>query len=156
MLKSGLIVGVVAFILSIGAALVTPLCVPCLALLFGLVAGYLTGLFDKPANNGAAAKAGALAGVIGGIGAMLGQIVGAVINSLVMGPAGAARLANTLGLPTTGGFSSGYWVGVIGMTVCTSALDILFMAGLGAVGGIIWWQMSGAAKQPPAPAAPAQ
>jgi hypothetical protein len=145
MLKSGLIIGGVAFLLSLGAALITPLCVPCLALLLGLAAGYLAGVFDKPAQNDVSAKAGALSGSIGGVGAMLGQTVAAVANSVMLGPAGAARLATRLGLPTgnSATFGSGYWVGVIGSTCCFSALDILLMAALGALGGVIWWQISG-------------
>ena len=151
MLKSGLIVGVIAFIVSIAAGLLTPLCVPCAALFLGVIAGYLAGFLGKPADNGASAKSGALAGSIGGIGAMLGQIVASVVNSLLLGPAGAARLATRLGLPSTNSaaFGSGYWVSVIGTTACFSILDILFMAALGALGGVIWWQISGKNNQPP-------
>ena len=145
MLKSGLIVGVLAFLVSVGVGLLIPLCVPCLALFFGVAAGYLAGVFDKPASNEGSARAGALAGVIGGIGAMLGQIVASAVRAFLISPAQAAQIANGLGLPTGSGstFASSYWAGMIGGTVCFSALDIVFMAALGALGGVIWWQMRG-------------
>jgi hypothetical protein len=70
MLKSGLIVGAVMLVLSLGGSLITPLCVPCLALIVGIGAGYLAGTFDKPLASGASAQVGAGAGAIAGVGAL--------------------------------------------------------------------------------------
>ena len=153
MLKSGLIFGVVALLFSAGAALLSPLCVPCLALFFGLGAGFVAGVFDKPADNGTSTKSGALSGVIGGVGALVGQLIGAVINGVLVGPEGTARIAEQLGLPGSGsaGFGTGYWAGLFASGCCLGILDIALMAGLGALGGILWWQINGKKNAAPAP-----
>jgi hypothetical protein len=145
MLKSGLIAGAVTFVLALGFTLLSPLCVPCLALLLGLGAGFLAGVFDKPLDNSNAAKSGAGAGAIGGIGAIIGQMVGAVLNSIIVGPETAAALMEQLGLPAPdpNSLGAGYWVGIVGSGCCFGLLDVALMAGLGALGGILWWQISG-------------
>lgn len=143
MLKSGFIFGVVALLLAAGASLLSPFCVPCcLALFLGLGAGFVAGVFDKPGDNGTATKSGALSGVIGGVGALVGQLIGAVINGALVGPEGAARILEQLGLPSSGS-AGGYWVGLFASGCCLGILDIALMAGLGALGGILWWQISG-------------
>ncbi|PJH74992.1 MAG: hypothetical protein CO064_09025 [Anaerolineae bacterium CG_4_9_14_0_8_um_filter_58_9] len=151
MLKSGLILGVVALLLAIGAALLSPLCVPCLTLLLGLGAGYLAGAFDKPSEKRGSTKSGAIAGAIGGAGALIGQAVGAVINSQLVGPGGAIQLIRQLGIQLPSGatpadIATGYWGGVIGSTCCLGLFDVALMAGLGALGGLLWWQMSGSKR----------
>jgi len=151
MLKSGLILGVVALLLTIGAALLSPLCVPCLTLFLGLGAGYLAGVFDKPFDNRGSARSGAFAGAIGGIGALIGQAVGAVINSQLVGPGEAIRLIRQLGIQlplgtTPADIATGYWGTIIGSTGCLGLFDVALMAGLGALGGLLWWQMSGSKR----------
>lgn len=151
MFKSGLIIGVVALLLAIGAALLSPLCVPCLTLLLGLGAGYLAGAFDKPFDNRGSARSGAIAGAIGGIGALIGQAVGAVINSQIVGAEGAIRLIRQLGIQlplgtTPADIAAGYWGGMIGSTCCLGLFDVALMAGLGALGGLLWRQMSGSKR----------
>lgn len=142
MLKSGLIIGVVMLVLSIGTTLITPLCVPCLALLAGVVAGYLAGTFDKPLASGASAQVGAGAGAIGGVGALLGHLIGGAVNFALVGPQGAAELMGELGLPTTSD-PTAYYVGAIGGPCCLGLLEVLLMAGLGALGGLLWYQITG-------------
>ena len=151
MLKSGLILGVVALLLAIGAALLSPLCVPCLTLLLGLGAGYLAGAFDKPSEKRGSTKSGAIAGAIGGAGALIGQAVGAVINSQLVGPGGAIQLIRQLGIQLPSGttpadIATGYWGGVIGSTCCLGLFDVALMAGLGALGGLLWWQVAGSKR----------
>jgi len=146
-----LILGVVALLLAIGAALLSPLCVPCLTLLLGLGAGYLAGAFDKPSEKRGSTKSGAIAGAIGGAGALIGQAVGAVINSQLVGPGGAIQLIRQLGIQLPSGatpadIATGYWGGVIGSTCCLGLFDVALMAGLGALGGLLWWQMSGSKR----------
>lgn len=145
MYKSALITGLVALVLSAGAVLLSPLIVPCcLAPFLGLAAGFVAGLFDKPLTGGASSKSGAIGGALGGIGAVLGQITGAVINAVSMGPEAAAQVARSMGLPGGGsGFEGGYWFGVFGGAVCFSLFDVMLMAGLGALGGLLWWQLIG-------------
>lgn len=145
MLKSSLIIGVAAFLLGTGIALLSPLCVPCVAIFLGLAAGGLAGVFDKPLSSSASAKGGALAGAIGGIGAILGQMAGAGVNAVLVGPEGAQAFMQQFGmpLPSSGNFGAAYYFGVFGSACCVGLLDIALIAGLGAVGGLFWWQMAG-------------
>src|SRR4051812_27413459 len=117
MLKSGLIVGIVAILLGAGATLISPLCVPCLGIFLGLAAGFLAGAFDKPTSNNASAKSGALGGAIGAIGTVIGQVIGTIIDAIVVGPEGTIRLLQSMGISTAGqsaNATTGYWFGLIG------------------------------------------
>ncbi len=142
MVKAGLILGVVMLVLGIGGSLITPLCVPCIALLAGLGAGYLAGVYEKPLASGGAAKVGAIAGAIGGAGALLGQIVGGILNSVMVDPQTIVNILEQLGLPTTYDPATLH-IAQIGGGVCFGVLDIVLMAGLGALGGMLWYQISG-------------
>lgn len=146
MKKSALIAGIAALLFSFGASAgVSPICVPCLALIFGLLAGYLAGTFDKPLYKDRALKAGALAGLWGGIGMLLGQILGAVLNAVLIGPEGAARLFAQMGLFVGGPaqIAEFYWTVITLSTLCLVVFDVALMAGFGALGGLLWWQISG-------------
>lgn len=144
MLKSGLILGVVALVLMAVTSLLSGLCGPCLALFIGLGAGYLAGVFDKPFESGASAKSGALSGAISGIGALAGQLVGSVGTLLIVGPEQAARLLRQFGLPMdTSSGTAGYYLGGLGTGCCFGLVDLVLMAGLGALGGLLWYQVSG-------------
>jgi hypothetical protein len=145
MIKSSLIFGIIAFVLGAGFTLLSPICVPCVAIFLGLGAGAVAGFFDKPPNSNASVKTGALSGVFSGIGAILGQLVGAGVNAAIVGPQEAQQIMNQFGLtlPTSGNFGAGYYFGVFGSACCVGLFDVLIMAGLGAVGGLLWWQISG-------------
>jgi hypothetical protein len=146
MYKSGIILGVVALVVAFGLTLLSPICTPCGALFLGLGAGYLAGVFEKPLSNGATAKSGAIAGGIGGIGALLGQFIGAAVNVMVLGPEGTSQLMQQMGVDVgsnQAAATSGYWIGVVGSAACVGILNIALMAGLGALGGLLWWQITG-------------
>ncbi len=154
MYKSGLILAAVALFVAAGATLITPLCAPCAAVFLGLGAGYLSAVFEKPSTSNSTTRAGAIGGAIGGVGAILGQIIGTVINVAIVGPQGLQQMYERLGVPT-GSMDLGrtYWIGAIGGAACFSLLDIVLMAGFGALGGLLWWQSSGKNAAPPAPTA---
>ncbi|MBN1535565.1 MAG: hypothetical protein JW908_02450 [Anaerolineales bacterium] len=143
MVRSGLILAAVALVFSASATLISPLCTPCLAIVMGIFAGYLAGIQDKPRDEGKAAKMGAGAGAIGGVGALLGQSIGAAINAKMVGPERALELLNQFNIPTGGDISMPYWLGVIASALCFGVLNIVLMAGLGALGGYLWLQMNG-------------
>ncbi len=109
----------------------------------GVFAGYLAGIQEKPKNEGVSAKIGAGAGAIGGVGAMLGQFIGAAINVKLVGPEGALDLLRQFNIPTGSDIAIPYWSGVVGSACCFGLLNILLMAGLGALGGYLWLQMNG-------------
>jgi hypothetical protein len=146
MKKSGLITGLVALLFSFGAAVgISPICVPCLALIFGLLAGYLAGTFDKPVDQSRSIKAGTLAGLLGGIGIFLGQTLGAVLNAVLVGPEGVARMLSQMGLFAGGPaqIAEFYWIGMVLSTACLVVFDVALMSGFGALGGLLWWKLSG-------------
>jgi hypothetical protein len=146
MKKSGLIAGIATLLFSFGAAIViSPICVPCLALIFGLLAGYLTGVFDKPGDQNRSIKSGALAGLLSGIGMLLGQIIGAVTNSVLVGPEGVARMLAQMGFFAGGPaqIAQYYWIVTILSTACLVMFDAALMSGFGALGGLLWWKITG-------------
>ncbi len=154
MYKAGLILGAVALFVAAGATLISPLCAPCAAVFLGLGAGYLAAVFEKPSTSNATTKVSAIGGAIGGVGAIVGQIVGTAINAAIVGPQGLEQIYQRLGVPT-GNMDLGqtYWIGAIGGALCFSLLDIVLMAGFGALGGLLWWQSSGKNAAPTAPTA---
>lgn len=152
MKKSALISGIVAFLFATGSStIISPICVPCLMLVVGLMAGYLAGVFDKPTENNHATKSGALAGLIGGVGALLGQVTGALINGLLVGPAKTVEVLYQMGIPagSPAMLSEIYWPVLIGSALCLGIFNLALMSGLGAAGGILWWQTSGKKNKQP-------
>ncbi|MBN2390559.1 MAG: hypothetical protein JXR84_07545 [Anaerolineae bacterium] len=148
MIKAGLILGAVMLVLGIGGSLLSPICVPCLAVMAGVGAGYLAGVWEKPLTSGGSAKVGAIAGAIGGAGALLGQIIGGILNAILVDPQQMMRMMEQFGLPTT--YDSNFlYIAQIGGGVCFGLLDIVLMAGLGALGGILWQQIGGKNATPP-------
>ena len=71
---------------------------------------------------------------------MLGQIIGGVINSFMGSPQDYAVMMEQLGMPFN---EAGYWAGRVASVCCGGIFDVLLMAGLGALGGLLWWQFSG-------------
>ncbi len=142
MVKAGLIIGIIMLLAGAGSSLLSPLCGPCLALVAGLVAGYLACVFEKPFASGKAAQTGALAGVISGVGALLGQLIGGIINAVTVTPDKIAALLRQFDLPMVADPSL-YTIGYIAGGLCFGLFDIALMAGLGALGGILWYQISG-------------
>ncbi len=149
MIKAGLIVGAVMFILVLlASATVSPLCALCLPLFTGLGAGYLTGVFDHPAASPDAAKRGAVAGAIAGGIAIIAQIAAAIINAVVFqNPQfNPGRLFGMGQIdPTT------IWVGQIFFAFCVGALNVVLTGAFGAAGGALWLKLTGKDETPAAP-----
>ena len=150
MYKSGLILGVLTLFVAAGSTVISPLCAPCAAIFLGLGAGYLAGVFDKPATANSASKAGAIGGAVGAVGAVLGQVAGTAINTYIMTPQDLEALYKNLGIAAGGpGFLQGYWAGMVASAICFSILDVLLMAGFGALGAYLWWRTTGQYTNPP-------
>ena len=148
MLKAGLIGAGVGFVLALVAALVTPFCNPCVAVLLGLGVGVLAAVWERPVTSGAGAGQGAKAGAIAAAGGLLGQMIGAVANGLMVGPEGAAQLYRQLNIQVPLDAQT-YWIYNIGGNCLCSAFNVALGAGLGALGGLLWYQVKGK-NQPPA------
>src|SRR5205823_828611 len=107
------IVGAVMLVLGSIFAFVFPLCVSCLALFAGVGAGYLSGAFDKPADQGRSAKSGAGAGAIGGVGALAGHMIGGMALAVIRGPQGGAEIMRQFGVhvDTSSASAAGFYAG---------------------------------------------
>jgi hypothetical protein len=144
MLKAGLIGAAVGFVLAIIGAVVFPLlCNPCAAVFVGLGAGILAGVYVRPPSSSSGAAEGAKAGAIATAGNLLGQMLGTVLNVVMVGPEAAADLAGQLGLPYTdfSSFAGGYYAAAFGGGCLCALLGVGLGAGLGAVGGLLWYQV---------------
>ena len=149
MLKAGLIGAGIGFVLAIVAALITPFCNPCLALVLGLGIGALAAAWERPVTSGTSAGQGAKAGAIAALGGLVGQMVGAVANGFIVGPTGAAELFDQLGIDMPVEFTrQSYWIYNIGGNCLCAVGNVALGAGLGALGGLLWYQISGK-NQPP-------
>jgi MFS family permease len=143
MVRAGIIVGAVGFVLVLGSAvIISPLCTLCWGLILGLAAGYLAGVYEKPANNNDTLKKGAIAGAIAAGLVMLGALIGGIINAAILEPADIQQMYELLGIDLTLDQTS-LWVGQLGAALCGGLLNIVLMAGFGALGGILWWQIQG-------------
>jgi hypothetical protein len=149
MTKVGLITAGITFILALGITLLSPLCLPCIAVLAGLVTGYLAGVVDRPPARKLVSGPGAISGLFAGLGMLLGQLAGSALNTALVGPKGAADLLKQLGTPAGAGTETGYYIGVIASVCCIGLLNIGLAAGLGALGSLLWWEITG--KNNPAP-----
>lgn len=140
MLKAGLIAGGVAFLLVlVGAAGLSPFCALCVPLISGLLAGYLTGVFERPAVPDRM-KRGASAGAIaGGLGLLAGMIA-AVLNAFVLQNP-ELQPNRLLGLPESS--PAMVWIGQLGINFCFGLLNVGLNAALGAGGVAIWSNTAG-------------
>ncbi len=148
MKKSGLIIGGIALIFSFVITLLSPFLLSCITPVLGIAAGYLAGVFELSLLQKDAIKSATKAGLLGGAGMLLGQILGTVINGLLVGPEGAVMVLSSLGLSvgSPAYIAKSYWQFMVIGTACISLFNIALMAGLGALGGLIWWEASGRAR----------
>ena len=155
MVRAGLILGGVMLVLGGVAAFVFPPCVPCLALFAGPGAGYLAGLWDRPTESTRALGRGAGAGAMAGAGAWLAHIVGGLGSAAVVGPEQALEFSRALGLnpdPAMLNDLPRYYGWATGTACCFGVFEIVLMAMLGVVGGLVWWQLTGKNQSGPSSA----
>jgi len=144
MVKAGIIVGIVALVLILGSTfLMSPLCSPCWGIVLGLAAGYLAGVYEKPLAQNDMIKKAVIAGVIAALFAGVGSLIGAILNGAYLNPADLQNIYQFLNLPATMPDETTIWVGQIGSACCVGLLNLAVMAGLGAAGGALWWQVRG-------------
>ena len=142
MVRSGLILGIIAFIYLLVTNVVMVICTPFEAVCIGILAGALAGILDKPANRKTAIIRGAIAGLIAGIGGILGNLAGQAIRDTgVITPQTITNLTNQLGGQTTIENLSTYTT--LGVLICCLAADLVLVPASGALGGLIWWMLKG-------------
>ncbi|HIE25553.1 MAG TPA: hypothetical protein EYP74_06065 [Anaerolineales bacterium] len=145
MKKSALIIGGFAFVLSLVVTLISPFLLLCMTLFLGIVAGYITGIFEPTSRKKEAIQQAAKAGLFAGIGMLVGQVFGAIMNGFLVGPEGAVMVFNSFGMSvgSPSQMASFYWTILTVSTACISLFNIVLMAGFGALGGLLWWLFSG-------------
>ncbi len=158
MVKSGVIFGVVAFVLILLVSLISPFCGLCVGLVLGLASGYVAGVFGKPTSSREGVRMGAIAGAITGAIGLVGQIIGGVINSMVVNPATLQQFYKTFGLPNTLFTQTQITTSQLLGAVCVGLFNIAWMAVFGLAGGALWYQVRGKNQpvtvlppQPPVP-----
>ena len=154
MRRSGVIFAAVMAVAAGILGFIFPWFVPCVALIVGAIAGFLGASFEQALTSGDATRRGAGAGAIAGIGAWAGHILGGVASAAI-GPNSAAALIERFGPSTDVSSPWAYYTAALGFGCCFGLVEIALMAGLGAVGGLIWFQARGPASRAGRPASPA-
>jgi hypothetical protein len=147
MVKAGLIGLLAGGLFGLGITLLFPYCTPCAAVVIGLGVGFLASLWDKPLDGAACAGLGAKAGAIAGVGHLVGQLLGMLANGLLVGPEGAADTLAQLGIDMPSMDSSMYWISQIVINGGCGLTNVAVAAGLGALGGLLWFQTMGKRPQ---------
>jgi hypothetical protein len=154
MLKSGIIFGLIGFVLVLGVSvLISPFCSICFTVLLGLGAGYVAGVFERPLDSGEAWKRGAGAGALAGGLVILGQLIAGGVNANFMANDPNAQIVNELlGLPPAD--PAMLWLGAVFAACCFGLVNVGILAGLGAAGGALWGNMNTTNGGGPGPAEP--
>lgn len=153
MLKAGLIGLAVGGLFGLGVTLLLPLCTPCLAILVGLGVGFLACLWDKPASSGGGAALGAKSGAIAGVGHLGGQLIGMLMTRLRTDWAQVIETMEQLseiwgqqGVDVSAVNESTYWTIQAAFNTGCGLTSVAVAAGLGALGGLLWYQTMGKNK----------
>ncbi|MEM7343236.1 MAG: hypothetical protein AAF485_03265, partial [Chloroflexota bacterium] len=157
MIKSGLIGAAAGFVYVSTLTLVSFLCTLCFTPLLGLAVGWLAAHFDRPQESGVSATKGFMAGGITGAGVVIGQMMASVINAtlitnseqwprlmeelpIIMEQLGSAEFAMLN--------AEQYWQTTLTLNAVFSFVNLFIIAGLGAIGGIIWFQRKQRSETP--------
>jgi hypothetical protein len=140
MIRAGLIGAVAGFIYVMGLTLVSPFCTLCFTPLLGIGIGYLASRLDRPSQLETSLRAGGIAGGMTGLAALMGQMLATVVNGVLMTNwTDVPSLFKEVGFaqaPT----STEYWQTTLTANSFCSLLNLAIIAGLGALGGLIWFQ----------------
>jgi hypothetical protein len=141
-IKAGLIGAIAGLIYIMSLTLLSPFCTLCLTPLLGIGVGYLAGWFDTPPNSEVSLVRGAVAGGITGLGVVIGQMLASVVNAiLVTNSEELPKLLRQIGLSELViADSNQYWQATLTANSICSFFNLLIIAGLGAVGGLLWFQ----------------
>lgn len=142
MVKAGLIGAVTGFIYVMSLSLVSPLCTLCFTPLLAVGVGYLAARFDRPPNPEKSLHQGSIAGAITGLGVAGGQMLAAVVNGiLVTHSEQLPKLMQEMGLsPALITDNQQFWQTTLSSHAACSAFNLVLISGLGAVGGMVWFQ----------------
>jgi hypothetical protein len=138
MIKAGFIGAVAGFIYVMSLTLVSPFCTLCFTPLLGIGVGYLASRFDRPPKLESSSIVGGIAGGIAGFAALVGQMLATVVNGvLVTNWEELPFFFKQLGFQVS---PTEYWQTTLTANSFCSLLNLAIMVGLGALGGVIWFQ----------------
>ena len=142
MFKASVLGATVGLIYTMSLTLLSPLCTLCFTPLVGFSVGYLASWFDKPLRSEASLSRGAVAGAVTGLGVVLGQMAATLVNGvLVTNSQQLPILIRELGLSQAVLTNSDeYWQTTLTLNSFCSVFNFALIIGLGAVGGIVWFQ----------------
>lgn len=142
MIRAGLIGATAGFIYVMSLTLLSPFCTLCFTPLLGLGVGYLAGWIDAPPTSRVSLYRGATAGAITGLAVVIGQMLATVVNTILV--------TNSEQLPTLlqeFGLSefvitdtNQYWQATMTVNSMCGVFNLFLISGLGAVGGMLWFQ----------------
>jgi hypothetical protein len=145
MLKSSLIAVPLTVIVILITGFLSELCCcasPFAAVFLGLAAGVVCAFFEKPLLKNRAIERGATAGAIAGIAALPAQVLGEIVVALLLAGSGKVDIS-LFGLPAASA-TVDLWNWVLN-ALCAATLYGLIaaavMAGMGAVGGALWFRV---------------
>jgi hypothetical protein len=155
MIKSGLIVGAIAFVYLFVTNVSMALCTPFEAIILGLLAGVLAVAFDKSQVANKAALSGGVAGFIAAIFAVIGNVAGNLVKTyVVFTPEAISSVANQLTGTEASAFDSTFSaISTFFSLGCCVITDLVLMIGLGALGGYLWFRYKNKNAAPPPPQA---
>ena len=146
MIKAGFIGASIGFVYIMSLTLLSPLCTLCFTPLLGVGVGYIAGWFDKPLRAETSLSRGTIAGGITGLGVVIGQMVATLVNGvLVTNSDQLPILISEFGLSQAVITNSNeYWQTTLALNSFCSVFNLALIAGLGALGSILWFQRHGA------------
>lgn len=152
MIKAGLIGAGVGFIYMMSLTLLSPFCTLCFTPILGIGVGYVAGWFDRPLRAESSLSRGTIAGGITGLGVVIGQMAATIVNGILVTRSDRLPLLmREFGLSET--FivdGEEYWQTTLTLSSFCSVFNLALIVGLGALGGIIWFQRHGANSLPSA------
>lgn len=152
MIKAGLIGAAAGFIYVMSLTLLSPFCTLCFTPLLGLGVGYLAGWIDSPENSQISLFRGAVAGAITGLAVIVGQMLATVVNAiLVTNSEQLPTLLREFGLSEfVIADTNQYWQATMTVNSMCGIFNLFLISGLGAVGGMLWFQRRHRASVPTA------
>lgn len=137
-IKFGLIVGIIGLILNICVAAALGICGPVVALLAGVVAGFLAAQQEGVTVKGDGARVGAMSGGIAGALVLIGQLIGGLGVLVLVQYADITPIFGSI--PPPGADASAqmlYYVSGLGVGMCFGVIGIVTAALGGAAGGYL-------------------